>query len=77
MTGDKIRKIFRIISLVMTVVAIVFLIYAFGHPEGSWIGVPLQTVRMLYGLYIVIDIGLFVASFFIKKAQQKNQKRKT
>jgi hypothetical protein len=57
----------------MTVVAIIFLIYAFSHPEGSWLNISVQTVRTIYVLYIAFDIGLFVASILLKKGLAKNK----
>ncbi len=67
-----VKIIFRVISLIMLVVAMLFLGYAFTHPEfGSvfYIGkleIGPAIWRMLYALYAAITVGLFVGSFWVK-----------
>jgi hypothetical protein len=66
MKAKKISTAFLIVGLVMTAVAVAFLIYAFGHPEGSWKSLSLRAIHFIYALYIVIDIGCFVASIVFR-----------
>lgn len=67
-----IKIVFRVISLMMLVIAILFLGYAFTHPEfGSvfYIGkleIGPAIWRVLYAAYATITVGLFVGSFLIK-----------
>jgi hypothetical protein len=70
------KKVLRIISGIMLIVAILFLIYAMMHPEGGSVfyifGVPIGSGiwRAFYAVYVTVMIGLFVASFFVKRKVQ-------
>ena len=64
------KKTLRIISGIMLVVAILFLFYAFMHPEGGSVfyilGVPIGSNcwRAFYVVYTIVMVGLFIFSFF-------------
>lgn len=68
----KIRKILRLISLVMLIVAVGFVFYALSHPElgeviyiGKFVFGSEQW-RFCYKAYVLVAIALFFSSFFIK-----------
>lgn len=68
----NVRIILRIISLIMLIVAVIFVICALLTPTmgsvfyiGKWEFGPDQW-RVCYAIYAVIMIALFVMSFFIK-----------
>lgn len=69
------RLILRVISLVMLIVAIVFLSIALTHPEfGSvfYIGnlrIGVEIWWAFYIIYAVVMVGLFVASFFVGRGK--------
>ena len=70
------KKILRIISGVMLIIAVVFLSIALTHPEFGtvfYIGnlrIGAAIWRAFYLIYAVVMVGLFVASFFC--SQEKN-----
>lgn len=72
MENKLIKIVFRVISLIMLVIAILFLGYAFTHPEfGSvfYIGkveISSSVWRLLYAVYLAVTVGLFVGSFWVK-----------
>ena len=74
------KKTLRIISGIMLVVAILFLFYAFMHPErgrGFYIlGVPIGSNfwRAFYVVYTIVMIGLFIVSFFAKNRERMLEK---
>ncbi len=68
----KLKSILRLVSLVMLVIAIVFLSYALTHPElGTVIYIGSLKIgsaiwRAFYLIYIIVMIALFGISFFVK-----------
>ncbi len=66
-------KRFRRISLVMLLIAVVFVFCALSNPQlghAIYIGpfyFGADQWRVCYAAYVVVMIGLFVASFFVKK----------
>ena len=56
------KKILRIISGVMLIIAVVFLSIALTHPELG---------RVFYIIYVIIMAGLFIASFYVGKENSK------
>lgn len=56
------KKTSRIIAAVMLATAVVFLIFAFTHPEGSfpWSN---KVTYTLYGIYVAVMVILFIAPF--------------
>ena len=66
------KAILRLISLIMFIIAIVFVFIAISAPtlgKTIYIGdyaFGAEQWRMCYKIYAVIMIGLFVASFFVK-----------
>ena len=66
------RKL-RIISAIMFIIALLFLIYAFTHPEAGSVfyifGQPIGSHewRSFYGLYAIVVIGLFIISCFCQE----------
>ena len=67
------RTLLRLISLIMFIIAVVFVFVAISAPTlGKTIYVGdykfgVEQWRTCYKLYAVIMIGLFIASFFVKK----------
>lgn len=61
------KKKLRIISLVMLVIAVMFVIIAF-LSMGSTITLPftVKQLHLFYKTYLVVMVLLFVASFFVK-----------
>ena len=68
-----IKKLLRLISIVMLIVAVVFVYCAVSCPTlGSvfYIGsvrIDAEIKRVFYGFYVIVMALLFIASFFIKK----------
>lgn len=56
------KKTSRIIGIVMLVLAIAFIIFAFSHPE---MGFPWSNTitYLLYGVYFIVMVVMFVAPF--------------
>lgn len=52
----------RIIAMLMIAAAIIFVGYALGHPEASWIW-PNWVSYLIYIIYIVVIIILLAAPF--------------
>ncbi len=69
----NIRKLLRIISLIMLIIAVIFVICALSSPTlGNTIYIGNFTFgaeqwRICYVIYVIIMLGLFAISFFIKK----------
>ncbi len=67
------RTVLRMISLIMLVIAIVFLICVFSNPglgKVFYIGslrIDAGIKRAFYAIYAIIMVGLFALSFFVKK----------
>lgn len=74
----KLKKALRLISLVMLIIAIVFLAFALTHPEyGSvfYIGnlaIGSEVWRAFYIIYAISMAALFLASFFVKSHTPNN-----
>jgi hypothetical protein len=68
----KIKSILRVVSLVMLIIAIVFLSYVFTHPEVGtvfYIGtlkIGSSIWRAFYLVYAIVMVVLFSISFFVK-----------
>ena len=69
----KTRRTFRLISLVMLIVAAVFIFCALSNPAfgktiyiGSFV-FGAEQWRFCYKVYAIVMVGLFVASFFVKE----------
>ena len=56
------KKTSRIIGIVMLVLAIAFIIFAFSHPEMSFPWSNTITY-LLYGVYFIVMVVMFVAAF--------------
>ena len=71
------KKILRIISGVMLIIAVVFLSIALTHPELGrvfYIGdlrIGSAIWRVFYIIYAIIMVGLFIASFYVGKENSK------
>ncbi len=61
----SVKKRLRIASLIMLIIALVFVILAFLCMDVP-IDVPLKLLKVVYKVYPIIMIGLFVASFAVK-----------
>lgn len=70
--GKNIRKILRIISLVMFIIAVVFVFIAISAPtlgRTIYIGdfeFGAEYWRICYGIYAAVMVILFITSFFVK-----------
>ena len=62
----KKSKILLTIATIMLIVAVVFVIYAFGHPEFSFL-IPLYAVKIFYTIYVGAMVILFILSFVLKR----------
>lgn len=68
----KMSKILRSISLVMLIVAVVFVFFALSNPAlGSvfYIGsikIGADIKRSFYAVYVLVIVTLFASSFFVK-----------
>ena len=66
------RHILRRISLVMLVIAVIFVFCALSNPQlghAIYIGnfrFGADEWRVCYAIYVVVMMGLFVTSFFVK-----------
>ena len=54
------KKTSRIIGIVMLVLAIAFIIFAFNHPEMSFPWSNTITY-LLYGVYVIVTVVLLIA----------------
>lgn len=67
------RVVLRIISLVMLIIAVVFVACALSNPTFGSVfyifGIPIgaKVWRTFYLVYVICMIALFAVSFFIKK----------
>lgn len=62
------KKKLRITSLIMLIVAIVFVIFAFLTMDVP-IDIPrwlFEVLKVVYKVYPIVVVGLFIASFFVK-----------
>lgn len=70
------KKTLRVVSLLMLLVAVIFVFIAITHPTLGrvvYIGpfrFGAKQWRVCYAAYVVVMIGLFVASFFVKDGRQ-------
>ena len=70
----KAKRTLRLISLVMLIVAVIFVFCALSAPnlgQTIYIGsfeFGAEQWRVCYAIYAVVMVALFVASFFAKKA---------
>ncbi len=62
------RKKLRITSLIMLIVAVLFVGFALRHPEMGVLAtlISVETTWVFYKSYVGVIIGLFVVSFFVK-----------
>lgn len=65
----KKSKVLLTIATIMLIVAVVFVIYALGHPEASF-DIPLYIVKAFYRLYAITTIVLFILGFIFRKKQK-------
>ena len=69
----KTKTVLRLISLLMLIIAVIFLAIAFSCPTCGkvfYIGpfrIDAGVLRIFYGIYAVTMVSLFVISIFIKK----------
>lgn len=65
------KKKLRIASLIMLIIAIVFVVFAFltmgvpiDYPDGLF-----RSLKIIYKVYPIVMVALFAASFFVKDKQ--------
>ena len=67
------KKIFRIISLIMLIIAVVFVVIALSVPtlgRTIYIGgyeFGAKQWHVCYAIYVIVMASLFIASFFVKE----------
>ena len=71
----KTRKLLRRISLVMLIIAVIFVFCALSNPAlghtiyiGSF-AFGAKQWRVCYAIYLLVMAGLFLASFFVKNQE--------
>ena len=64
----------RITGIIMLIAALVFVVYALGHPEGSF---PCSgnVTRTIYAVYVILMILLILSPFGRKKSPKKQSGR--
>lgn len=68
---------FRLVSLLMLVIAVIFVLCAVSNPQlGRVIYIGNFAFggdqwRVCYAIYVIAMIGLFVASFFVREGKKK------
>ena len=73
----KVRRTLRLISLIMLIAAVVFIFCALSNPALGhviYIGsfkFGSEQWRVYYAVYIIVMLALFIASFFMKKSNNK------
>ncbi|MDE7244931.1 MAG: hypothetical protein K2O18_13295 [Oscillospiraceae bacterium] len=67
------KKVSRITAVIMLLVAVGFICYAFQHPEGAWPWSNTITFA-LYRMYIIVMILLFIAPFKNKKPLRSHKR---
>lgn len=76
----KKKKVLRLISLAMFIIAVIFVFCAISAPnlgQTIYIGsfkFGAEQWRVCYAIYVIIMLLLFVASFFMKKSDNKQEK---
>ncbi len=74
--GMKKKTVMRLVSLCMLIAAVVFVVIALGNPQLGrviWIGPFRFGVKewyVCYGLYVLVMIGLFIGSFFVREKKK-------
>jgi uncharacterized membrane protein YqjE len=71
--GVGLRKKLRIASLIMLIIAIVFVAFAFMSMDvpiayPTWLR---YTLQVIYKVYPILMVLLFLASFFVKEKEKK------
>lgn len=56
------KLVSRILGILMFLLALVFIGYAFKHPETNWT-TPLVAVYTIYSIYAVVMVVLLIAPF--------------
>ena len=72
MSGVGLRKKLRITSLIMLIIAIVFVAFAFMSMDVP-IAYPtrfIYTLQVIYKVYPILMVLLFLASFFVKEKRK-------
>lgn len=73
----KVRRTLRLISLMMLIVAFIFVFCALSNPALGhviYIGsfkFGAEQWRVCYAIYVIVMVALFIASFFVKKSDNK------
>ncbi len=72
----KKKTVMRLVSLCMLIAAVVFVVIALGNPQLGrviWIGPFRFGVKewyVCYGLYVLVMVGLFIGSFFVREKKK-------
>ena len=74
--GMKKKTVMRLVSLLLLIAAVVFVVIALGNPQLGrviWIGPFRFGVKewyACYGLYVLVMVGLFIGSFFVREKKK-------
>lgn len=69
------RKLLKYTGIVMVVIATIFIIIAFNHPEFAWPWSNTVTY-ILYGLYLIVMSIMFVTGKVISDKDKNENKKK-
>ncbi|MBE6008821.1 MAG: hypothetical protein E7235_06445 [Lachnospiraceae bacterium] len=61
-----------LIAILLTVIAIAFVAFAFSHPELGF-PVSIRTTLIIYGVYIAVTVLLYVIAIMLKKFEGRKK----
>jgi hypothetical protein len=70
MRKATLKKVFLLCGLIMTIVAACFILYSLGHPEMSWGNISASKLRILYLIYVLVNITFYILSFVYRRNEQ-------
>ena len=59
-----------LVAILLTVIAIAFVAFAFSHPELSF-PMSVKTTLIIYGVYICVTTFLYVTAILLKKFESR------
>ncbi len=59
-----------LLAILLTLIAIAFIAFAFSHPELS-LPISLKTTLIIYGVYICVTSFLYVSAILLKKFEKR------
>ncbi len=61
-----------LLAILLTVIAIAFVAFAFSHPEMSF-PFSVKTTLIIYGVYIAVTVLLYVLAILLKKYEARKR----